>query len=127
PYLYLGSFSQKIHGKYAGSRVLHPSFVLKAPNVGIVDVSDYDLLISATDGFWRHLPMMTTGERVSDASGVSTLKELFTDSPVGSPLDFAEMLHSYSRANMNLQKIKKGRNSVVIPNPGDLGITVVSI
>lgn len=127
PYLYLGSFSQKIQGRYAGRKVLHPSFVLKNPNVGIVDVSNYDMLITTTDGFWRHLPMETKGERVTDATGINFLREMISSNPKGSPLEFAEMLHHYSRENMNLPRLKKTREGTVIPNPGDLGIVVTSV
>ncbi|MBI2079935.1 hypothetical protein HYT84_04155 [Candidatus Micrarchaeota archaeon] len=127
PYLFLGSFSQKIHGKYGGKRVLHPSFVLKSPNIGIIDVSNYDMLLSVTDGFWRHLPFALKGERITDTSGVKGLTELLSTFSKGSPLAFAESLHDYAKKSMSVSKIKRTRNSIIIPSPGDIGILAMSV
>jgi serine/threonine protein phosphatase PrpC len=127
PYLYLGSFSQQIRGRYTGKKVFHQGFRLRSPNIGTIDLSNYDLVLGMTDGAWRHLPLKVEDRgMVTDASCELTLGDAARSFNYSSPKDFVESLHSYARLNMNGNSLRKN-DYAVLPSPGDMGIIAASI
>jgi len=128
PYLYLGSFSQQIQGRYSGKRVLHQGFKLRSPNIGTVRLDDYDIVLGVTDGIWRHLPMRVEEHgHVMDANCELSASEVIRSFKSKRPKEFVESLHEYARMNMGSapRKIREGFS--ILPSPGDTGIIAVSI
>ncbi|MFA6530836.1 MAG: PP2C family serine/threonine-protein phosphatase [Candidatus Micrarchaeia archaeon] len=128
PYLYLGSFSQQINGRYAGKKVLHQGFTLRAPNIGTINISDYDMILGVTDGVWKHLPMKVEEKGfLVDANCELTASELIRGFKSKKPKDMVESLHEYARSNMNAGIVKVKNNYSVVSSPEDIGIVAVSV
>lgn len=99
PYYYLGSFTQRMKGKKS-FRVIHTDFHLKAPHIGVVDVSQYANIFVASSGVWKSMTSFDSGR----ASGCEQrFAEVF--GRARNPLNAIE------RMNMNVKNAMKGSNN----------------
>lgn len=128
PYLYLGSFSQQINGRYSGKRVLHQGFSLRSPNIGTVELEEYDLLLGMTDGIWKHMPMMVEQNgTVADTKCEIPMAEVIRSFPSKKPKDMVESIHKYAKLNMSGKPMKIMGEYSVLPSSEDIGLLAVSI
>ncbi len=61
PYLYLGGFTQRIKGKKS-FRMVHTDFHLRAPHIGVADVSEYASILVANSGVWKSSLSIKSGK-----------------------------------------------------------------
>jgi serine/threonine protein phosphatase PrpC/protein-tyrosine-phosphatase len=101
PYLYLGSFSQQVRGRYSGKRVFHQGFTLKSPNIGTIDLSGYDLVFGVTDGVWNQVPL-TLGRDgcITEAGSEQAMARVLDGFGKRSPKEFVESLYDYAKRSM---------------------------
>ncbi|MGV8176685.1 MAG: hypothetical protein ACP5NX_02730 [Candidatus Bilamarchaeaceae archaeon] len=127
PYLYLGGFCQKMHGRYNGSRTIYSDLRLRDSNLRTLDLNGSDRLLVMSDGVWRQFPVRVKDGKVLDASGTETISQVFADFRNKPSHAFARRLHSVAKYSMNSKTSEISDSSMVLNVPQDSSVLCVTI
>lgn len=129
PHLYLGSFSQQVYSRYSGKRVMHQGFILKHPNIGVVNLDGYDMVFAVTDGIWRQFPLkISQNNIVTDSACEESAGDLIRMHGCRNPKDLVESLHIHAVTSMKSNMPRHLNNNYCInPTSEDVGALAFSI
>lgn len=99
-----------------------------SPNIGKIALSEFDMLLVATDGFWSNLPIQVDSRGfVLDASGEKVMQGLLSLADKRNTKQVVERLYNYARINMKTTRLRRTNYSVQVPNLQDIALLGFSV